>query len=295
MIVDGIRTHYWDAGEGLPVVLLHSGEFGASAEFTWERTIGSLAERYRVLAPDWLGYGDTDKIVDFGSPKARMLGHMTRFLDVMDVGPAAFIGSSMGGTVLVELLASAEPRWPVAAAVVASGGGFVPLNDARRALVDYQGDRDGMRRIVQALFCDPAVAADDAYVDRRHVASLRPGAWEATAASRFRSPARAPREEFGRPDTIPYEQVSVPVLLVAGSADKLREPGYAAEIRRRIPEARLAVLERCGHMPQLEDPDRFNTLVLDFLATDYTAAAREDCRDARPSPDQVAAIPQRHA
>ncbi len=54
MSVDGLVTSYLEAGEGDPVVLLHGGEFGASAELGWERNIAALAARYRVLAPDQL-------------------------------------------------------------------------------------------------------------------------------------------------------------------------------------------------------------------------------------------------
>ena len=51
-VVDGLVTSYLEAGEGDPVVLLHGGEFGASAEIGWEHNISALAVHYRVLAPD---------------------------------------------------------------------------------------------------------------------------------------------------------------------------------------------------------------------------------------------------
>ena len=63
--VDGIRTHYLEAGGGDPVVLLHSGEFGGCAELSWEYMIPHLAPHFRVIAPDWLGFGGTAKIHDF--------------------------------------------------------------------------------------------------------------------------------------------------------------------------------------------------------------------------------------
>ena len=65
MLVDGLTTSYLEAGEGDPVVLLHGGEFGASAELGWERNISALAALYRVLAPDQLGYGQSAKVIDF--------------------------------------------------------------------------------------------------------------------------------------------------------------------------------------------------------------------------------------
>lgn len=50
--VEGMRTHYLEAGEGFPVVLLHSGEFGGCAELSWEFNLPALAEHFRVIAPD---------------------------------------------------------------------------------------------------------------------------------------------------------------------------------------------------------------------------------------------------
>ena len=58
VLVDGLVTGYLEAGQGEPVVLLHGGEFGANARIGWEHTIEALAQRYRVLAPDMLGFGD---------------------------------------------------------------------------------------------------------------------------------------------------------------------------------------------------------------------------------------------
>ena len=78
ILVDGIRTHYLEAGDGPPVVLLHAGEFGGAAELSWEHTIPALAEQYRVIAPDWLGFGYTDKLHDFVSGAMRRLDHMVR-------------------------------------------------------------------------------------------------------------------------------------------------------------------------------------------------------------------------
>jgi len=61
VVVDGIRTHYLEAGDGFPVALLHSGEYGASAELSWEHNIGALAGHFRVVAPDWLGFGQAER------------------------------------------------------------------------------------------------------------------------------------------------------------------------------------------------------------------------------------------
>jgi 2-hydroxymuconate-semialdehyde hydrolase len=263
--VGGIRTHYLEAGDGeRTVVLLHSGEFGASAELCWEHNIAALAERHRVVAPDWLGFGETDKLHDFVSKSDRMVRHLAAFLGVLAIDRAAFVGASMGATRLVEEAARPAPRLPVAAMVLVSGGGFVPDNTHRRALLDYDGTPEGMRAILRACLADERWAADDDYVARRVASSRVPGAWEATAAARLKAPHVPARSGFGQPDRIAYEDVAVPTLAFAGGKDLLREPGYHHALER-IPHARVEVVDDAGHLLNIERAARFNAATLAFL------------------------------
>ena len=78
-MVDGIRTHYLEAGRGSHLILLHAGEFGGCAEISWEFNIDALAQHFHVLAPDFVGFGRSDKLRDFGGHGPRMLRHITRF------------------------------------------------------------------------------------------------------------------------------------------------------------------------------------------------------------------------
>jgi pimeloyl-ACP methyl ester carboxylesterase len=264
--VGGIRTHYLTAGDGpRTVVLLHSGEFGASAELCWEYNIARLAEHFRVVAPDWLGFGQTDKLHDFVSKSDRMVRHLAAFLRTLDIGHAYFMGASMGATRLVAEAARAHrPRLPIAAMVLVSGGGFVPDNEHRRALLGYDGSTEGMRAILRACLADRRWADDDGYVARRVASSLTPGAWESVAAARLKAPNVPPRPDFGRADTTEYERVAVPTLAVAGAKDLLREPGYHHALER-IPDARVVVLDDAGHLLNIERADALNALAIDFL------------------------------
>jgi pimeloyl-ACP methyl ester carboxylesterase len=271
LIVDNIRTHYLEAGTGRPVVLLHSGEFGASAELSWGASIDALAQHYRVIAPDWLGFGGTDKVYDFVNGRPRRLQHMARFLKAMDVGPAAFIGSSMGGSELIRSVAEGKGTFDVSVMVLSSSGGFSPDNEARRVILNYDATREGMRTLIDTLFHDPKWAADEEYVTKKYEVSIVPGAWESLAAARFRSPAVEVRGHFGQEDNTVYENILVPTLLVAGAEDPLREPGYAALMHDRIPDSTLRVYEQAGHFPHIEQPSRFNDDVLAFLNERYPA------------------------
>src|SRR6201994_2565282 len=94
--IDGLSTHYLEAGDGDPVVLLHGGEFGVSAEIAWEATIPALAERYRVLAPDMLGFGESAKVIDFNDGRGMRIRHIAKFCDELRIAAAHFVGNSMG-------------------------------------------------------------------------------------------------------------------------------------------------------------------------------------------------------
>ncbi len=265
VMVDGIRTHYLDAGDGPTIVLLHAGGFGENAHLSWRRNIGALADGNRVVAPDWLGFGRTDKLRDFVDGNGRMVTHLARFFEVMCIDEADVMGLSMGGTFLVRIAASERPVLPLRTAVLVSGGGFSPDNEARRILQGYDGTFEGMRRQLRVIFADDTLADDDDLVAEYHEASLEPGAWEFAASARLRSPAAPERSDFGNVDSTPYDLVSVPTLVTAGAHDPLREPGYAEELAARIDGAESAVFD-AGHCPNVERPEEWNRVVLDFLA-----------------------------
>jgi pimeloyl-ACP methyl ester carboxylesterase len=263
VLVDGLVTGYLEAGRGEPVVLLHGGEFGASAELGWEHTIGPLAARHRVLAPDMLGYGDSAKVLDFVDGRGMRIRHVARFCELMGVERAHFVGNSMGAINLLTDTTSQDPVLPVRSLTLICGGGEIQRNEHADALYDYDASFDGMRRIVSALFFDPDYASDDQYVRRRYESSTEPGAWEAIAAARFRRPGAAP--PAGPSTTRAYERITVPALVIEGAGDKLLPPGWAADIAGRISHSRSAVIDGAGHCPQLERPDVVNALLLEFL------------------------------
>ena len=263
VVVDGLVTGYLEAGHGDPVVLLHGGEFGASADLGWERTIGALAAHHRVLAPDMVGYGHSAKVVDFVDGRGLRIRHVARFCEVMGVDSAHFVGNSMGAINLLVDTTSETPVLPVRSLALICGGGAIQRNEHADALYDYDGSLDAMRRIVVALFFDPGYPADDAYVQRRYESSTAPGAWEAIAAARFRRPGLTPPAQ---PSTErAYERITVPTLVVEGGGDKLLPAGWAADIANRIAGARSVVVDGAGHCPQLERPDVVNGLLLEFL------------------------------
>lgn len=260
--VDGLATSYLEAGQGDPVVLLHGGEFGAGAELAWERNIAALAEDYRVLAPDLLGFGESAKVIDFNDGRGMRIRHVARFCALLGVQSAHFVGNSMGAIMLLVDATGGKPLLPVRSMVTICGGGEIQRNRYMDALYDYDATVAAMRRIVEALFDDPRYPADDDYVQRRYRSSIAPGAWEAVAAARFRRPAATAPAASAERD---YRRIAVPALVVEGAGDKLLPPGWAAQIAERIPGGRSEVIGDAGHCPQIEQAATVNELLLGFF------------------------------
>lgn len=260
--VEGMRTHYLEAGKGFPLVLLHSGEFGGCAELSWEFNLPALAEHFHVIAPDWLGFGESAKIFSFDDMVALRIRHIGALLTLLGISQAHFIGNSMGGGVLARVAAMDEPCWPIARMVLASAGGFAPVNETRQLLNSYDGTREHMKRIIQATILQSPVRNDQAYIDRRHRLSLIPGAWECTAAARFRRPGLKTREK----EETNYRNIRRPTLIIAGGKDPLREPGYALGLQTEIAGSELIVFEEAAHFPHIDAPERFNRAAIAFLS-----------------------------
>jgi 2-hydroxymuconate-semialdehyde hydrolase len=262
-VVDGLVTNYLEAGNGDPVILLHGGEFGVSAEIGWERNIAALTAHHRVLAPDMLGFGHSAKVIDFNDGRGMRIRHVARFCADLGIDSAHFVGNSMGAIMLLTDATSGSPLLPMRSMVAICGGGEIQRNHHMEALYEYDATIPAMRRIVEALFHDPTYPADEDYVRRRHESSTLPGAWEAVAAARFRRPgAASPPAPSSRRA---YERISVPTLVVEGACDKLLPLGWAKEIADQIPDGRSAVIEAAGHCPQIEQSSIINELLRGFL------------------------------
>ncbi len=265
--VDGIKTHYLEGGEGPTVVFMHSGEFGGCSELSWEFNLTAFSKHFRVIAPDGLGFGRTDKVFDFGGGRDRFFKHLIRFFQIMDIAEADFVGNSMGGSNLARIAANPPTIFPMRSMVLASGGGFAPATKARQQLLDYDGSPKAMRALLDGLFFNKKKWVDSpSYIRKRQKLATLPGAWECAAAVRFKRPTiKTAGSQFGNPDATPYENISIPTLMIAGKQDQLREPGYAPKLAKRIKGAKVSVYDKAAHCPHIEHSTRFNREAIAFL------------------------------
>ena len=249
------------------MVFMHSGEFGGCSELSWEFNLAAFAKHFRVIAPDGLGFGRTDKVFDFGGGRDRFFKHITRFFEIIDIKEADFVGNSMGGSNLVRIAAAPPMIFPMRSMVLASGGGFAPATDARKQLLDYDGSPKAMRELLDGLFYNKKKWVDNpAYIRKRQKLATMPGAWECAAAVRFKRPTiKSAGGQFGNPDATVYENVAIPTLMIAGKQDQLREKGYAPKLAKRIKGAKVSVYDKAAHCPHIEHAARFNKEAIAFL------------------------------
>jgi 4,5:9,10-diseco-3-hydroxy-5,9,17-trioxoandrosta-1(10),2-diene-4-oate hydrolase len=264
---------YAEAGAGDPVICLHGTGPGASGVSNFARNIGALAERYRVIVPDLPRFGRSSKVV-ITQPRLDYLSGVIRgLMDEIGLGQAHFVGNSMGGQAALKLAIDTPARvgrLVLVAPAPLRHSVFTPMPaDAVRQIAGYyQGEgptREKMRLLLTSLVANPASVTDE-LLEQRYAASIEP---EVLAVN------SGPPWAVQSLDT-ELERATVPTLLVWGIDDRASPFDQAITMLRRLPDARLHVFARCGHSVQLEYPDEFNRLVLDFLAGPAAAADDDD-------------------
>lgn len=264
--VNGITTHYLEAGRehDETVLLLHSGEFGATAAFSWKDAIGGLADHYHVIAPDMIGYGHTEKLFSFDDQFDLRVTHIGEFLETLCIDRAHVIGNSLGGGDVLSVASEQSPlEWPIEKAVSISGGGGPP-EQFQNILTEFDGSRAAMVDILDVLFAEQWW--DESYLETRIESSHIPGQWQNTAAIRFDPPFEQNRT-FRRSNQ--YERIEVPTLVMAGADDVLKSVekmrSVYDEVATNNPDTRFEVIENSGHCAQIEQTDRCLEVLLEFL------------------------------
>jgi pimeloyl-ACP methyl ester carboxylesterase len=258
VMVDGIRLRVAEAGQGPALILVH----GLTASHAiWELTLAAFADRWRVIAPDLPGHGESDKpdapyTIDFF---AGMVRSLARELGVRE---AVLAGSSLGGQVVLEV-AAWYPTFARALILAAPAVGYSaamrPVGQALRMLTGPRVLRASLTQLFQQNFHDRTRIG---HVTRRRILEER------LAAPDFPAFARAVARSLGgvlTADAQPLERVTQPVLVVWGREDRLVPLARSERLLRRLPQARLHVLEQCGHLPMLEQPAAFNRAAEGFL------------------------------
>lgn len=261
----GFRTRFLDAGapETDVVLLLHDGAWGGSSDVSWSRCIPLLAKQYRVIAPDFLGFGGSDKATFFDrSPYQPRIRQLEGLLEALGLrSPVHVVGTSFGGSVALRLLA--ESAFPISSVTSIGGSGGPWKTDVmKEQLSRWDGTRADLARVLRFLMDE-----DDHFevqLTARSEAAGIPGHFRAVASAAMPLPESL---RYQQPDPWPesVRRRHIPTLLVAGAQDQLFEPDWPEHIARIIPQAVIKRIDSL-HSPNLDHPNEVAQLLLAHFA-----------------------------
>ncbi|MDY0329152.1 MAG: alpha/beta fold hydrolase [Thiomonas sp.] len=262
LVAAGIRTNYHDVGSGPPLLLIHGSGPGVSAWANWRLVIPALARQARVVAPDMVGFGYTDRPPGQRYDMDVWVGQALGLLDALGIERADLVGNSFGGA-LALALAIRQPQRVRRLVLMGSVGVKFPITPGLDAVWGYTPSFENMRRLLD-LFAHDRSLVNDELARLRYEASIRPGFQESFAAM-FPAPrqrwvdAMASRESDIR--ALPHQ-----TLVIHGREDRIIPLSNSLTLADWIPRAQLHVFGQCGHWTQIEHAARFVRLVGDFLA-----------------------------
>jgi pimeloyl-ACP methyl ester carboxylesterase len=253
------KIHYVEAGRGAPVILLH-GMGGEGAR--WMPTIKGLASEFRVIAPDQIGWGASDKPMTIYH-SGLFAEFLARFMREIGVPKAALVGQSMGAGVALQM-AVHYPQL-VDRMVLVNGGGFRSANDPPPAdtpdwharQISNAGTLAESREYLEKMYYNHGLITDQ-QVESNLILRLRSAyTAESVQIANARGLGGVTEEEV--------RGIKTPTLLVWGANDKLSPPVNADKLNAAIAGSRKVLIDKAGHYPFIEHPDQFNQAVREFL------------------------------
>jgi 2-hydroxy-6-oxonona-2,4-dienedioate hydrolase len=300
--INGLRTRYYEMGDGEPLVLVHGeGWSGHSSANVWSKDIPLFAKRFHVFAPDKLGSGMTDNPQDDNDLNIQgEVDHIYDFIRVMKLGMVHLMGQGRGGG-CVFFLALQHPEIVRDLVIVDSNsaapeGASTP--DAALSDCPKDPDWDAWKCRVRAISYAPDQAFDDEYFMAGKYMSLLPKSLETAAKLKAGGGGElATAQGFNQWKTEWYERIrkegvlQIPVLIYWGlndtAAPLANGRALYSLLAAQSPRVRMITAEKAGHFLFREYPDEFVKNVTDFI--DYWATHRDDTQiSANPNPSDQA-------
>ena len=262
IVAAGIRTNYHDMGSGFPVLLIHGSGPGVSAWANWRLVMPKLAEKSRVIAPDMVGFGFTERPQGYTYSLDNWVQHALGLLDALGLDKVDLVGNSFGGALSLALTIR-YPQRVRRLVLMGSAGVHFEITPGLDAVWGYTPSFENMRKIMD-LFAWDRNLVNDELAELRYRASIRPGFQESFAAM-FPAPRQRWVDALASPEeairAIPHE-----TLIIHGREDRIIPLETSLKLSQLISRAQLHVFGRCGHWTQIEHADRFARLVSDFFA-----------------------------
>jgi pimeloyl-ACP methyl ester carboxylesterase len=259
--IDGAQIYYETAGTGIPFVMIHAG---VADRRQWNNEFAFFAKDYQVLRYDMRGYGKSE-------PVDGEFSHMSDLVSLLDTlehqGPLVMMGCSMGGGLAMDF-ALAHPSRMKALIMVGSGPSGLELDvptPAKFAEVEKAfeaGDLDLTAELETQIWFDGAGRAPE-QVNQ----TMRKLAYEMNRIA-LSYEARQLGKRLPNTDVPAFDRLkdlSIPVLVIVGAHDTPYILAAADYMIEKIPSARKAIIEDAAHLPNMDQPQEFQTIVNDFL------------------------------
>jgi pimeloyl-ACP methyl ester carboxylesterase len=254
--IDGYGVHVVERGAGPAMLLLHG--FGGQT-YSYRHQIEWFSRSHRVVAVDLKGYGYSERHRDTDLSRDGQVAMLKALLHELGIDRTTLVGHSMGGGI-AQRFAAAHPGEVDVLILVASAGEQperfrrrLPTRVIRPLLPVIA--RVAADRLWRASWYDPARAREEDHREYMRPARLK-GSMDGLMSMMNASTTDAP---------IDYGRITMPVLLLSGAGDRVVPLSRAQELRERMPQARLVVVDKAGHLLLEERPEECNRAIDDFL------------------------------
>jgi len=255
-LVFGQRIHYLESGAGPTIILVHG--LGDDAGI-WRAIIAPLARRYHVIALDQIGFGRSDKpLLNYRAE--TLVDFLQEFQRTLHIPRAILVGNSLGGWVAALFTIHHPER--VEKLVLIDSAGMSALTDAlgadvRRAL--------RLATLEDLKILGPLTFSDPRYYEPED--ALRESFAERIAAGDSYTVGRIVDSLERREDTLDdhLKEITARTFIVWGREDRLIPLRFGEYLQHTIRGARLAVIDHCGHEPQVECPQALEKVLATFL------------------------------
>ena len=259
--VNGLKIGYTDTeGAGPPVVLIHA--FPLNRQM-WDPQVRALGDRFRLIAPDLIGFGESDAPDDRGSySMGAFADEIKGLIDQLGLDRVALMGLSIGGYIAFEFIR----RYPdaLSALVLADTKAEADPPEAveKRSGQQEQVEAEGTSGLIEAL--PNALLGETTRSSKPDVVNEAKRVMDNPPAG-FIGALEAMKQ---RPDsTGDLTGISVPTLIVVGEEDGVTPPDFSRSMHEAIGGSQLAVIPDAGHLSSLESPDQFNGALSEFLTS----------------------------